>query len=185
MKLLFDNITISGKVAVGKNTLLNNLKPNLLPLGWKFRSSGQIVRDYLNENVLPNASLAPDELHHKIDERVHQLLKGEKNWVIEAWLSGFLARDLKNTLRVLLTCHEKQLQIDRVANRDNVSIEKAKQHIKSREEDNMKTFQRLYGDYNFWDPKFYQLIIDTYSSGQVETTQKVLTALGYKNDRLF
>lgn len=182
MKLKFDNITISGGIAVGKNTLMDNLKSYLEPDGWKFRSSGQIVRDYSKEYVLPLASLAPDELHHKIDDKVRDLLKNEKHWVIEAWLSGYLAKDFDNTLRVLLVCSENSLRVDRVANRDKVSIQQAIEYIKKREEDNEKTFNRIYKFKDYWNPRHYQLVIDTYSSGQMETVGKVLDTLGFKNN---
>jgi cytidylate kinase len=180
MNLKYENITISGQVAVGKDTLRKNLLNVLEPFGWKGRSLGGIVREYTKENILPNASLAPDDFHKKIDKRVVEILNTEKNWIIEAWLSGFLAREIKTSLRVLLVCENKALKIDRVANRDKITVDKAKKYIKQREADNMKTFKHLYGDYNFWDPQYYNLVIDTYASGQTETTSMVLEALGYK-----
>lgn len=179
----YQNITISGGVAVGKNTLLNNLKPYLEPYGWKFTSGGQILRDYLKEYVHPLASLAPDEIHHQIDKRTIKLLK-EGNWVIESWLAGFMARDFENTLRILLVCSNPALKIDRVVNRDKVSIDKAKKLIKEREDENFKTWKKIYGNYDFFNPKYYQIIIDTYSSGPLETVGKVLDALGFKNSHL-
>lgn len=179
MNFKFNNITLSGGVAVGKGTLAKNLVPYLEPYGWKFRASGQIVRDYTKEYVKPNASLAPDELHRKIDSKVHELLQNEKGWVIEAWLSGFLARDIPTTLRVLLVCSSEAVKIDRVANRDKVTVDEAKHFIKEREIDNEKTFQHLYGKHDFWNPRHYNLVIDTYSSGQLETVGKVLDKLGY------
>ncbi|MFN4213002.1 MAG: cytidylate kinase family protein, partial [Microgenomates group bacterium] len=139
MKLKYENITISGGVATGKNTLANNLKPYLKPYGWKFASGGQLLRDFTNEYVLPVASLADKKFHHQLDERTRRLLTKEGHYVIEAWLAGFIARDLKNTLRILLVCSNDALRVDRVANRDKVSISEAKRFIKEREEDNFKT----------------------------------------------
>ncbi|OGK52371.1 hypothetical protein A2966_01740 [Candidatus Roizmanbacteria bacterium RIFCSPLOWO2_01_FULL_41_22] len=182
MKLNFDNITISGGVAVGKNTLKDNLKPYLEPLGWRFTSGGQLLRDFAKEYVQPVAGLAPDEFHLKLDERTRKLLTKDGHYVIEAWLAGFMARDLPNTLRVLLVCANDALKIDRVVNRDKVSIEKAKQYFKEREEANMKEWRRIYGNHDFFDPKHYSLVIDTYSSGPNETVGRVLDALGYKNN---
>lgn len=183
MRLKYDNITISGGVATGKNTLLNNLKSFLMPLGWKFTSGGQILRDYLKEYVQPLASSAGKEIHNQIDERTINLLK-KKHYVIESWLAGFMARNMKNTLRVLLICSNKALQVDRVVNRDNIPIEKAKLFIKEREEENFKTWKKIYGNYDFFDPKFFHLIIDTYSSGPLETVGKVLDKLGYDHGKI-
>ena len=180
MKLNFQNITISGGIATGKNTLLENLKPFLTPLGWRFASGGQILRDYLKEYKHPLASLGDEKIHHIIDERTIKLLK-EGKYAIESWLSGFMARNFDNTLRILLICSNPALKIDRVVNRDKVSIDQAKRMIKEREEDNFNTWKKLYGDFDFFDPKYYHLVIDTYSSGPLETVGKVLDRLGFKN----
>lgn len=182
VSLNYKNITISGGVATGKNTLLENLKPFLKPLGWQFSSGGKILRDYLKEYVQPLASLGSEKIHHIIDSRTISLLK-KGHYVIESWLAGFMARNQEDTLRVLLICSVPALKVDRVVNRDRVEIEKAKKLIKEREVDNFKTFKKLYGDYNFFDPKYYHLVIDTYSSGPLETVGKVLDRLGYKNHK--
>ena len=180
MKLNFENITISGSVSTGKNTLLDNLKPYLEPQGWKFTSGGQILRDFTKEDVQPLASLADKKFHQMIDDRTVKLLKSG-HYVIEAWLAGFFARQMKNTLRVLLVCKDTALKIDRVVNRDKISVEMAKKYIKEREEANFREWKKYYGNYNFFDPKYYQLVIDTYTSGPMETLGKVLDKLGFKN----
>jgi cytidylate kinase len=180
MELNFKNITISGGVATGKDTLLENLKPFLLPLGWKFTSGGIILRDYLKEYKHPLASLGDEKIHRLIDERTIKLLK-EGHYVINSWLAGFMARNFNDTLRVLLICSNPALKVDRVVNRDKVTIEEAKRMIKEREEDNLKTWKKIYGDFDFFDPKYYHLVIDTYSSGPLETVGKVLDRLGFKN----
>ncbi len=184
MKLKFNNITISGGVSVGKNTLLNNLKPYLLHLGWKFTSGGQILRDFTKEYVQPLASLVDRDFHNQIDDRTKRLLTKEGHYVVEAWLAGFVARNLKDTLRVLLTCSNEALKVDRIVNRDKVTIGEAKKYIKQRETDNFKTWHTIYGNYNFWDPQYYHLVIDTYSSGPLETVGKVLDRFGYDHNKI-
>jgi len=183
MRLKYNNITISGGVSTGKNTLLNNLKPYLLPLGWKFASGGQLLRDFTKEYVQPLASLADKKFHNALDKRTLDLLK-KGHVVIEAWLAGFMARKLENTLRVLLLCSSDALKIDRVANRDKVTIEQAKKFIKEREDANFAEWKKIYGDYDFWNPQYYHLIIDTYSSGPLQTVGKVLDKLGYDNGKI-
>ncbi|PJC82475.1 hypothetical protein CO006_03225 [Candidatus Roizmanbacteria bacterium CG_4_8_14_3_um_filter_35_14] len=178
--MFFTNITISGGVSTGKNTLSDNLKPYLESHGWKFTSGGQILRDFTKEYVQPLASLADKKIHNLIDERTIKLLK-EGHYVIEAWLAGFFARNMKNTLRVLLICKDNALKIDRVVNRDKISVAMAKKYIKEREEVNFREWRKYYGNYNFFDPKYYQLTIDTYTSGPMETLGKVLDKLGFKN----
>lgn len=182
MKLKYDNITISGGIATGKNTLLNNLKPYLTPLGWKFASGGQLLRDFTKEYVHPLASLADKKFHHFLDNRTKKLLTEKGHYVIEAWLAGFMARDLKNTLKVLLICSNGSLKVDRVVNRDKITVEQAINFVRQREEGNFKTWQKIYGQYDFFNPKYYNLVIDTYSSGPLETVGKVLDKLGYQNN---
>ncbi len=179
MEFTYDNITISGGIAVGKNTLRDNLLEILTPLGWKFKSAGQIVRDISHEKKMPLASLVSDEFNRDLENEIKSILEKEKHWIVEAWLGGFTARHLEKTLRVLLICSHKELRIDRVANREKVSIEEAKKLINDREKGNFEKYKHLYGDYNFWDPKYYHIVLDTYSMGQRETTEKVLETLGY------
>jgi cytidylate kinase len=180
MDLFFDNIAISGGVACGKGTLQRNLKTYLEPMGWEFRSTGQIIRDYTKENVLPLATMVSEDFDRKVENSVGELFQTKTKLCVEGWLAGFVARELDNTLRVLLICSNEALRVDRVANRDKVTIEEAKHNIKVREEENFKKWQKLYGDHNFFDPAYYHLVIDTYSSGQMETVGKVLDKIGYK-----
>lgn len=179
MHLKYDNITISGGVAVGTTTLMENLRPYLEPRGWKLISTGNIVREYMKENIMPIASLVSDEYDRAIEKKALDMLKNGKHWVIEAWLAGFVARNLPKTCRILLTCSHNSLRVDRVVNRDKVSIIDAKRFIKEREEGNFHKWKKIYGDYNFFDPKYYTFVIDTYSFGQLETMRKTLDAIGY------
>ncbi len=184
MKLHYENITISGGIAVGKNTLRDNLLPFLEPYGWRFKSGGQIVRDFTKEQKMPIASLVTDDFNRKIETEILAQLENEQHWIIESWLAGFTARHLNNTLRILLTCTHNELRVDRVANREKVTIDEAKHLIKDREEANFAKYRQLYGDHAFWDPKYYHLVIDTYSSGQLETVGKVLDLLGYDREKI-
>ena len=185
----FENITISGGVAVGTSTLFNNIKPYLKPYGWEFFSGGEFMRDYAiknglfpkNSKVHHKATVYSDDFDRQIDSDMRNRLAKEKHVVFESWLSGFIARDFKNVLRILLICSDEALRIDRVVNRDAITVEEAKLFIKEREEDNFKKWKRLYGNYNFFNPKYYQLVIDTYTAGPMETLGKVLDKLGFKH----
>ncbi len=184
--LKYHAITISGKVAVGTSTLAENLRK---VLDWKYINVGDIQRSYDRENKInengQGATNRPDKHEESIDDMTKRVLAGEKNIIYEAWLAGFMAQDISGVLKVLLFCSEDAVRVDRVANRDHVSIEEAKKWLKQRENENLVKWQKLYGKHNFWDPqsKFYDLVIDTYSSGPHETVGKVLDKLGYKNDR--
>ncbi|MBI5127101.1 cytidylate kinase family protein [Candidatus Roizmanbacteria bacterium] len=175
-------ITVSGKVAVGTTTLTKNL---VHTLGWKHINFGALQRQYdrkhgINENR-QGAVARSDDHEKKMEEMGEKMLKIEKNIIYEAWLSGFLARNYKDVLRVLLFCSHEDLKVDRVVNRENISIEEAKHWIKQREEENEKKWKKLYGDYDFWDKKYFNLVIDTYKTGPMETLGKVLDKLGFRH----
>ena len=180
MDLKFDNIAIAGGVGVGTTTLLRNLNPHLGPLGFRFASMGQLIRQKMNENRNPLADLVTDDFDRDIEKSVFERFRDEKKWVIEAWLAGFMARELPQTLEVLLTCSQEAILVDRIANREKVTMDEAKKLIREREAVNLAKWKRLYGDYNFWDPQYYDLVIDTYSSGPMETVGKVLDKMGYR-----
>ena len=175
-------ITISGKVAVGTTTLSKNLAH---VLGWKHINFGALQRQFdrknnINENQ--QGALARTDEHEKSIEAMGQkMLESERNIIYEAWLSGFLARSYKDVLRVLLVCSHYDIRIDRVANRENITIKEAKHWIKQREEENEKKWRKLYGDNDFWDQKYFNLIIDTYKKGPMETLGKVLDKLGFRH----
>lgn len=181
----FSNITISGRVASGATTLYNNLKKPLAPLGWKFFSGGEYMREYAVQNKLfPKnnrahhaASVYSDDFDRLIDGLMKKRLTEESHLVIEADLAGFNAKDIPKVFKILLECDDA-LRIDRLVNRDQITVEEAKQHLREREEENIKKWKRLYGDYNFWDPKFYDLVIDTYKNGPTETLNLALEAIG-------
>ena len=180
----YKNITVSGKIATGTTTLAKNLK-NILD--WEYINAGAIQRQWdrkhgVNENAR-GATLRPDEHEREMEAMAQKMLTEKEHLIYEAWLSGFIARASATVLKVLVICSDDAIRIDRVANRDMVTIEEAKQYIKTREEENITKWKKIYGDYDFWDPKYYNLILDTFSSGPMETLGKVLDKLGYVNHR--
>ncbi len=180
------NITISGKVAVGSTTLFNGLREKLSSLGWRFFSGGEYMREYaVKNNLFPKenrehhaATVYSDDFDRKVDSLIRKRLNEESHLVIESDLAGFNAQGIEGVLKILLVCDDA-LRIDRLVNRDKITIEEAKQHLKKREMENLKKWQRLYGKHDFWDPKFYDLVIDTYKYSPSETLEIVLKKIGY------
>lgn len=174
----YRNITVSGKIAAGTTTLAKSLKASL---GWKYINTGAIQRDYdkkHNINADQHGALVRSDEHERETEAMtKKMLETESNLIYEAWLAGFVAQDIPGILKVLLICSEDAVRIDRIINRDRLTFEEAKHFIKQREEENEKKWKKLYGNYNFWDPKYYDLVIDTYSSGPMETLGRVLDSL--------
>lgn len=178
--LRYKNITVSGKIATGTTTLAKNLQRTL---GWEYVNTGALQRQWdrdhgVNENA-HGAMLRPDEHEREMEALAQKTLTEKEGIAYEAWLSGFVARELPGVLRVLVTCREDAVRVDRVVNRDKLTVEQAKQYIRTREEENIAKWKKLYGNYDFWDPQYYHIVVDTYSSGAMETLGKVLDTIGF------
>ena len=176
MDLKYRNITISGLVCTGTTTLSKLLADKL---NWTRHSSGEMFREYCRKHnlAIEQTSLRPDSITLEIDGMVKEKLQKENQIIMEGWLTGFLARSIPGVFKILLLCNEA-LRIDRLVNRDAMTVEQAKEHIEVREAENFKKWQRIYKAADFWDSKKYDLTIDTYASSKEETLKKTMAALG-------
>lgn len=202
MENRYQNITISGLPGSGSTTLLRKLKKALQFDGWKGFSGGEFMRAYAQEkglfqekgNLHHDASHYEDEFDRKIDMGMREKLEHEDHWILEAWLSGFLAQGVPNVLKVLMICSDEAIKIDRIVNRDQVSPQEVVANIKSRYNANYTKWSRMYEkewqdwvvqpgvveqseQIDFWNPKLYDLVIDTYSHNQEQSLSLVLDAL--------
>jgi predicted cytidylate kinase len=184
--LNYSSIAISGPPGAGRTTLFKNLSYIVVPWGWKTFSGGEWARQFAIKNGKhksddPKHHLATDysdEIDHQIDAEMRRKLSNKNaHYVVESWIAGWNMRGLSHILKVLLEC-DISLRIDRMVNRDGLSVEEAKQHIHDRQEANFSKWKRMYNVTDFWDPKYYDLVINTYSNGPTETLNLVLQALG-------
>jgi len=187
--LKYASIAISGPPGVGRSTLLKNLTPYLQPLGWETFSGGDWARQFAikngkhdsNDPTHHKATDYGEDIDHQIDLALREKLSNPDTHIaVESWIAGWNMRGLKHVLKVLLMCDDA-LRIDRVVNRDNITVEKAKEHLRNRQDANLGKWSRMYhtSKKDFWDPKHYDLVINTYSHGPNETLGLVLQALGY------
>jgi cytidylate kinase len=201
----YKNITISGLPGAGSTTLLAMLKDALKFDKWSGFSGGEFMRIYAAENNLFDSKL---KLHHssmaygedfdrKVDMGIREKLETQNRWIIESWLSGFMAQGVKGTLKILLICSEDAVKIDRIVNRDAVTVDKAKHNISQRYKENLQKWSNMYAKewkkwivdtgkvkekdpIDFWRPDLYDVVIDTYSLNKEQTLRKVLNALKKK-----
>lgn len=185
--LKYSSIAMSGRPGAGRSTLLKNLRPYLEPLKWEFFSGGDWSRQFSIQSGKHDEGDAKhhlatdygDDVDLQIDVAMREKIADPAvHMAIESWIAGWNARGIKHVLKVLLMC-DSSLRIDRIVNRDNITVEDAKNHIRMREEGNLTKWKRMYKTKDFWDPKHYDLIINTYSHGPLETLELVLQALGY------
>jgi cytidylate kinase len=199
----YKNITISGLPGAGSTTLLKMLK-KALP-DWQGFSGGEFMRLYATEKGLFDAS---NKLHHsslvygddfdkEVDFGMRSKLETQEKWILESWLSGFVAQNVPGVLKILMTCSDEAIKIDRLVNRDSITVEVAKEHIHKRYEENLGKWSRLYAKewqewvvatgkvsqaepIDFWRPDLYDVVIDTYSTNREQTLAKVLDVLKKK-----
>lgn len=200
----YKNITISGLPGAGSTTLLRKLQETL-DKDWQVFSGGEFMRAWAAEhgyfdqnNKFHHSSMVyGEEFDKEVDMGMRHKLETEKNWILESWLSGFMAQQVPGTLKVLLDCSSDSVRIDRIVNRDTATVDEAKKHIHARYQDNLNKWSKLYAKewqewvvepgivakgepIDFWRPELYDVVIDTYSTNQDETLKQVLDALKKK-----
>jgi cytidylate kinase len=200
--MAYHNITISGLPGCGSTTLLRSLKEHLKFEGWTGFSGGEFMRAYAAEQGLIDennklhhlATAYNDDFDREVDLGMRKRLQSGQGWILESWLSGFFAQGVEGTLKVLLTCSEDAVRVDRIMNRDSVDAHEAKKHIQERTQKNLEKWSRMYAnewnewvvkegkasaqdEIDFWRPELYDVVIDTYSTNKQDTLEAVLTAL--------
>lgn len=206
-KYAYKNITISGLPGSGSTTLLKLLKRNngLKFGGWTGFSGGEFMRAYAKEKGLfqehgdlhHSAAHYEDDFDREVDMGMRAKLTSGEFWILESWLSGFMAQQVPGTLKVLMTCSDKAVKVDRVVNRDNVRAEDAINNMNQRYTENLAKWRRMYTEewnewvvkpgtlsaedpIDFWRPELYDVVIDTYSHNQQETLKIVIDAITKK-----
>lgn len=198
----YKNITISGLPGCGSTTLLTLLKEALEAENWVGFSGGEFMRAYAIEKGLFNptqsahhsATVYNDDFDRQVDYGIREKVSEQEKWIIESWLSGFMAQNVPSTLKILMTCSDDAVRIDRIVNRDDVDVEEAKRSIHGRYQGNLQKWQRMYSKewqewvvktgklsaaepIDFWRPELYDLVIDTFSNNKEKTLQLVLDAI--------
>lgn len=184
-------ITVSGRIASGSTTLAKKLAQML---NWRHIEGGEIFWEAVRARLAlapQDTALRPDEEDAAFDASLKELLKTQQHIVVETKLAGFNAQDVDGVFKILVLCMDENgvdqtnIRIDRLVNREGMSIEKAKEEVLVREKNDIEKWQRLYADNNerwvYWDERYYDLVINTYSHDQQETVDLALDAIGYKN----
>ena len=183
------NITVSGRIGSGTTTLAMGLAK---ALGWQILEGGELFEKIHNELKMSELAVnsRPDKFDIEYEEKVKKMLRGEGHQIIQSHLAGFDAQGIKGVFKILIACEDsdsndkKEIRIDRLVNRRRVSIEEAKDEVFVRELRNLDKWRRLYADNDktwvYWDRKYYDLVINTYSHNQEETLKLALEGIGYK-----
>ena len=147
-------ITISGEVGSGKTfigkKLANQLNLHYICIGEKFKQiakqkgmSVTEVLNYLEKN--PNQE-------RKIDKEQKNIQEG----ILDSRLGFYFTKPNFN----IYFKAPLEIRAKRIAERDNITLEKAKQKIIRREETETRRYKKIYG-VDIRDLKNYDLVIDT------------------------
>lgn len=182
-------ITVSGRIASGATTLAQQVSE---VLGWKHIEGGEIFWEAVRKRMgldSKDTNLRPDEEDKLFDEQLKKTLKEDKYIVLETKLAGFNAQGIDGIFKILVVCDDNsgvdqaRIRIDRLINREKLSIDEAKKEVVEREKNDIEKWRRIYakGDPNwvYWDKKYYDLVINTYSHNKEESLKIVLQKIGY------
>lgn len=150
---------------------------------------GKILRK-VQEDIgasVENTSMRPDHFDLEYELMVKKMLREQDHQIIQSHLSGFDAQGMEGVYKIFVLCEDESgndkadIRIDRLVNRDGISVENAKHELRERDKQNLEKWRRLYAnnDQNwvYWDKKYYDLIINTFQFNQKEALQQVLEAL--------
>lgn len=180
------NITVSGRIASGASTLAVHLSQ---VLGWEFLNGGELFRKFTAEKGLDivHTTARPDEFDLEYEDKIKKLLIEKNNQIIQSHLAGFDAQGISGVYKILVICEDLtgedkiDIRIDRLVNRDGKKVEDAKKEVLERERQNLEKWRRLYAnndpDWVYWDKKYYDLIVNTYSLNADESIRFVLEAI--------
>jgi cytidylate kinase len=179
------NITISGRIASGATTLASHLAQHL---DWELLDGGKLFRAFTKDHGY--ADERSDQFDLDYEEKIKHILRAKKHHIIQSHLAGFDAQDIEGVFKILVICEDEtgedkaDIRIDRLANRDTFPVEQAKQEVMEREAQNLKKWRRLYAkdmpEWVYWDKKYYDLVVNTFTHNQEESFALVTEKLGIK-----
>jgi cytidylate kinase len=183
------NITISGRIGAGATTLAEKLSKELI---WNLLEGGEIFAKIHKELNISQVDVLrrPDSFDLNFEAQIKKTLSEEKHQIIQSHLAGFDAQGIDGVFKILVICRDEKgddkadIRIDRLMNRDGALLEEAKNEIFEREKEMLEKFRKLYAENDknwvYWDSKYYDLIVNTYSHNKQEAVQFTLKEIGYK-----
>jgi cytidylate kinase len=147
-------IAISGLTGSGKNTLGELLAKEL-----GYRLVCPTFKDLAAKEGIPlmefqeKATEDPD-IDRKFDAALKEQAAGG-NCVVTTWLGAWMVdADVRIKVRVA-----EDIRAERIAKRDGMTVAKALEHIKARDDQNRKRYMKLYG-INIDDEKIFNAVLD-------------------------
>jgi predicted cytidylate kinase len=181
-------IAISGRIASGSTTLAKQLAKHL---SWKHIEGGEIFWEAVRKKLGLDAQETdkrPDSEDVLFDRKLKEIIEKDTHIILEAKLAGFNAQNVPGVYKVLVVCEDEngndhtEIRIDRLVNREGISILKAKEEVVEREKNDLAKWRKLYADndtsWTYLDKKYYDLVVNTFDHNKEDALKLVLTELG-------
>ena len=177
----YQKILISGKRCTGKTTLFWDLQKKL---AWPTFSTSQFLRDFIYTHGisrgLKQVEDKSQEITQEIDQRTTSLLKANSPVIVETRAFGQIFDQFPDTLKILLVCDDQE-RIKRSSFRQTISLQKAKKRLFKKDKEWFEKMKSLYQRDDFFELKYYDLVIDTTSLVKKEVLNLVLKKLEKNN----
>jgi cytidylate kinase len=180
-------ITVSGRIGAGSTSLAKSLAKLF---NWKHLEGGEIFWEAVRKRMgldPKDTNLRPDEEDRLFDEQLKKILREDRDIVLETKLAGFNAQGMGEVFKILVICEDKMgidqtaIRIDRLVNREHVSVDDAKQEVVEREKNDLEKWRNIYAAHDtewvYYDPKYYDLVINTFTHNAEESVKMALAAL--------
>ncbi|SRR5258706_10143741 len=179
---MYHKATISGQICTGKTTLFRSLEKNL---GWPTFSASQFFRDRAQtiHVSLQKAEEQSADITQEIDLHMQSMLKRQDDLLLEGWMAGIMADSIPGVLKILLTCDE-DVRVQRFADREKLSVKDAQDRVREREKSWSNKLEKIYKRTDFWDPKNYDIVVDTTMLTPSQVLHTVLLTLGGEKNSL-
>lgn len=153
-------IAISGPHGSGKSTAAKTVAELL---NYTYVSAGQLFREMAREKGMnleefSERAEVDEEIDRYIDNKTLELAQIENGIIVDAQLGGWILRKVADLI-IYITAPLKT-RIQRIAERENRSLEEIKKETLMREESERDRYQKLY-NINISDLSIYDVIINT------------------------
>lgn len=156
-------VCVSGKHGAGKTTLAKAIADHF---NLNYISAGSIFREMAEEKGMDLINFTKyAEKHPEIDKRIDKRIKQaaqKDNHVLDSQLAPFFSEQLKESnksINILIFAKEED-RIRRISEREDVSLQKAKKEVRTREKNEKKRFKQLYG-IELWNLKDFDFMLNT------------------------
>jgi cytidylate kinase len=179
-------ITVSGRIGAGSTSLAKHLAKLL---SWKHIEGGEIFWEAVRRKMQldpKDTNLRPDQEDILFDQQLKEILKKDHHIVLETKLAGFLAQGIPDIFKIAVICEnhhgedQASIRIDRLVNREEISVDDAKDEVFEREYNDLAKWRKLYAhndsEWVYWDKKYFDFVLNTYDHNPEESIAAVLQA---------